>query len=77
MITIICIYNNEKIFQDCLLKSLENQTAKYERIFIDNTSNIYNCAAKAFNKYCNKAHGEYLMFIHQDIIIQEKIGLKK
>lgn len=77
MFSVICIYNDENFFKDCLLKSLEKQSVIYDGIFIDNTDNIYNCAAKALNIYANKAIGEYLMFVHQDIIIHQKDWLEK
>lgn len=77
MITVICIYNHKNILEECLINSLNNQTIKYESIFIDNSNNKYSSAAKALNHNVKKAHGEYLMFVHQDIVIEEKDWLER
>ena len=71
MFTIICIYNNKKIFETCLQESLNKQNAVFETIFIDNTLNEYKSAAKAFNEAMKKANGKYVIFSHQDIIIED------
>jgi len=67
MISIVCVYNNDKILKNNLLKSLERQTSEYELILIDNTQNRYTSAAKALNCGGEKATGDYIMFVHQDV----------
>lgn len=67
MISIVCVYNNEKILNDNLLKSLKGQTSEYELILIDNTQSKYTSAAKALNWGGEKAKGDYIMFVHQDV----------
>jgi GT2 family glycosyltransferase len=67
MISVVCVYNDEKIFNDFLLKSLKNQTAEFELIGIDNTSNEFKSAAAALNFGGNKARNKYIMFAHQDV----------
>lgn len=67
MISVVCIYNNEKIFNDFLLKSLNCQTSNFELIGIDNTSNKFKSAAEALNYGGRKAKNKYIMFAHQDI----------
>jgi len=67
MISVVCVYNNEKILKDSLLKSLENQTLKHELILIDNTQGKFESAAEALNWGGGKAKGEYIMFVHQDV----------
>jgi GT2 family glycosyltransferase len=67
MISVVCVYNNEKIFNDFLLKSLNNQTAKFELIGIDNTTNEFKSAAEALNHGGKKASNKYIMFAHQDV----------
>lgn len=67
MISIICCYNDEIIFNKVLLESLKNQEYKdYELIAIDNTSNVYSSASRALNNGIDKAIGESLMVVHQD-----------
>lgn len=67
MISVVCIYNNEKIFNDFLLKSLNCQTSNFELIGIDNTSNKFKSAAEALNYGGRKAKNKYIMFAHQDV----------
>ena len=67
MISIVCVYNNERVFKDVLLRSLENQTSKHELILIDNTQGKFNSAAEALNWGGGKAKGKYIMFVHQDV----------
>ena len=70
-ISIICVYNKKTIFEDCLLKTLDNQNNDFELILVDNTENKFNCAADALNYGGNKATGELLLFIHQDVKLFE------
>lgn len=67
MISVVCVYNNEKILQENLLRSLENQTVKFELIKIDNTKGIFKSAAEALNYGGKSAKGKYVMFVHQDV----------
>ncbi len=67
MISIICVYNNRKILDNNIMKSLEKQNTDYELILIDNTENRFTKAADALNYGAKNAKGEFLMFLHQDI----------
>lgn len=67
MISVVCVYNDEKIFNNFLLKSLKNQNAKFELIGVDNTSNKFKSAAEALNYGGKKATNKYIMFAHQDV----------
>lgn len=67
MISIACVYNNGKILNDYLLKSLKNQTVDYELIALDNTEAKYKSAAEALNHGGRRANGKYIMFVHQDV----------
>jgi len=67
MIAIVCVYNDERVLADFLLDSLSRQTVHYELITIDNTENQFTSAAQALNFGGRKAHGKYIMFVHQDI----------
>ncbi len=77
MISIVCIYNNEAILNEYLLKSLENQTVKFELIKIANTKNTFNSAAEALNYSAEKAIGRYIMFVHQDVHLLTQGWLEK
>ncbi|MGC8979250.1 glycosyltransferase [Caldisericum sp.] len=67
MISIICVYNNKDILESYLLKSLKNQTAKFELLTIDNTKQQFKSAAEVFNKIGAKVKNQYIMFVHQDV----------
>jgi hypothetical protein len=67
MISIVCVYNNERLLADFLLDSLSRQTVPCELITIDNTENRLTSAAQALNTAGRKAHEKYIMFVHQDI----------
>jgi GT2 family glycosyltransferase len=67
MISIVCVYNNKEILEDYLLKSLKNQTVKFEFIGADNTNGQFKSAAEALNQGGKKANGKYIMFVHQDV----------
>ncbi|MCL0094943.1 glycosyltransferase family protein [Dehalococcoidia bacterium] len=76
MISIVSVYNNEDILKDWLLKSLENQTAEFELIKVDNTRNTFKSAAEALNRGGKKAKGNYLMFVHQDVDLSSNTWLE-
>lgn len=76
MISVVCVYNDKKIFNDFLLKSLNNQNIKFELIGIDNTFNEFKSAAEALNYGGKKATNKYIMFAHQDVSFLPKTWLK-
>jgi hypothetical protein len=65
--SIVCVYNNEEILNNYLIKSLRRQTAKFELIALNNTQGRFKSAAEALNYGGRKAKGEYIMFVHQDV----------
>jgi len=70
MISIITIYNDEKVLGEYLLKSLDKQTTDYELIAIDNKNNRqFDHATKALNYGGSLAKGDYLIFVHQDVAL--------
>ncbi|NYB26378.1 MAG: family 2 glycosyl transferase [Methanobacteriaceae archaeon] len=67
MFSIICVYNDREILDNYLIKSLDNQNTNYELILVDNSDSKFKSAAEALNYGGQKATGDYLMFVHQDI----------
>ena len=66
-LSLLCIVNNQKIYQG-FLESLKLQKfTDYELITIMNMNGEYDGARAAFNQNGAVAKGEYLMFIHPDI----------
>jgi len=76
MFSIVCIYNDEKSFNNYLLKSLEEQTAEFELIDIDNSQGIFKSASKGLNYGGRKAKGRYILFVHQDVVLHSKFWLE-
>lgn len=76
MISIVCAYNNEKVFTEMLLKSLNEQTVEFELIQIDNTLGKFRSAAEAWNTGGKQANGKYIMFVHQDIDLSSNSWLE-
>lgn len=77
MISIICPTNNEEILNRDLKLSLKNQTFKdYELIVVNTLRKKYDSAVDALTEGINKAKGEYLLFVHQDVIMNDKDELR-
>ena len=76
MISIVCVYNNQDILNNWLLKSLKHQTVEFELITLDNTRNTFKSAAEALNYGGKKAKGKYIMFVHQDVDLSSDTWLE-
>ena len=78
MISIVCVYNNKKAFNDFLSKSLQDQTAQFELIALDNSTGAFSSAAQALNNGAMHvlADSAYIMFAHQDISLGSKTWLE-
>jgi len=77
MFSIISVYNNRESFEKNLLKNLKTQNTPFELMNIDNSEGKFNSAASALNWGGRRAKGRYLMFIHQDVVLQGSEWLKK
>ena len=75
MISIVCSYNNKKILDECLLKSLEKQSTEYKLILVDNRENKFKSAAEAWNYGGNQADDGYIIFTHNDIQLLSDLWL--
>lgn len=77
MISVICVYNDKQVLEEYLLRSLRTQSTEYELILLDNTNDKYKNAPEALNYGGNKATGDYLMFVHQDVDLKSSTRLKE
>ena len=77
MISIICVYNNQKSFENNLLAGLKKQDAVFELIPVNNTNQKFHSAARALNWGAGKAKGKYLIFAHQDVVLEDKSWLRQ
>lgn len=75
MISVVCVYNNRAILDECLLKSLKDQTTDFELITLDNTRSQFTSASEALNQGGSLAKGDYILFIHQDIVLESESWL--
>ena len=76
-VTIVCCYNNEAMYND-FLNTLKAQTCGYDLIGIDNTGNknFTSCAA-AYNSVIDDVKTKYVIYSHQDILLQDSDSLSK
>ncbi len=79
MISIICVYNDKKVFNRYLQASLKRQTEDYELVALNNSQNQFSSAAQALNAGAAQtiASSKYLMFVHQDIDLRDSEWLAK
>ena len=77
MISVVCVYNDQRILRDVLLKSLDIQTVDFELITLDNTDNKFSSAAEALNFGGEKAKGDYILFAHQDMWLSSDSWLEE
>lgn len=68
MISVICACNNEKLYNEMLLPSVLKQTIKdYEIVKINAAEKGLKGAAQALGYGAEKAKGDLLLFVHQDV----------
>lgn len=78
MVSIICVYNNFEILNKFLIPSLRRQKNKdYELILYNNSTNNLTAASLALNCCANKAKGEILIFVHQDVYFIDDESISK
>ena len=76
MITIVCVFSDRPTLDQYLLRSLSNQTAKYQTVLVDNTEGQYKSAAQAYNYGAARAGQKYIMFVHQDVDFESGMWLR-
>jgi hypothetical protein len=69
MLTLICVFNDRDVLEARLLSGLKTQSAPHEIISIDNRASLFDSAAAALNHGSRQAHGDWLLFAHQDIFL--------
>ncbi len=67
MISVVCVFNNSEVLERRLLAGLRTQSAPHELICVDNRASQFDSAAKALNWGARQAHGQWLVFAHQDV----------
>lgn len=70
--TIISVYNNGQLLQDCLNASVESQVdVNVELKYVDNSDGRFPNAKVAFESALDNCLGKYIIFSHQDIRFME------
>ena len=77
MISVVCVVNDRPVFGNSLLTSLSEQDTEYELVKVDNDRGQFDSISKALNQGGLNAHGEYLMFVHQDVSLVGKSWLRR
>jgi hypothetical protein len=77
MLSIISVINDDVIAKEFLLRGLSRQNTRYDLILLNNKGFSYSSAAQAYNEGSTKATGDYLMFIHQDVLLPSPNWLKE
>lgn len=67
MISVVCVFNDGEVLERRLLACLRGQTSEHEVVAVDNRASRFESAAKALNWGARRAHGEWLLFAHQDV----------
>lgn len=76
-VSVVCCYNNKKMFEEVLVKSLKKQVdCEYELISVDNSDNKFNNCATALNWAIEKTTSSYIICIHQDFEFSNETVLK-
>lgn len=76
-ISLITVYNNENLLNEMIESAKIQQNVDIEYILIDNRKHQYSSAARALNYGADKATGDVLVFLHQDIEFESKDALQQ
>lgn len=76
-ISLITVFNNQSMVDEMINSAKRQNDAVTEFIMIDNRNNKFNSAAAALNYGVEKASGDVLVFLHQDIEFLSDDVLKK
>lgn len=75
-VSIVCCYNNTEQY-DMFIDSLNKQTAPFELIGIDNQTQKYKSCSRAYNAVLGEINTKYVIFSHQDIVLDEETALER
>jgi len=75
MISIVCVYNDRRILEDYLMRSLKRQNAAFELLCIDNTDGRHLSAPAILNWTASGAKHDYIMFVHPDVELRSSTWL--
>ena len=79
-VSIICVYNNPAVRQECLDRSISDLAAEasgVEFLPIENASGTYPSAGAALNHGVTLAKNDVVVFVHQDVYLHSLAALKR
>jgi hypothetical protein len=79
-VSIICVYNDVAVRQQCLDRSIEalgHEVSDVEYIPVDNVNGSYPSAGAALNHGASLAKNDVLAFVHQDVFLHSLAALKE
>jgi hypothetical protein len=79
-VSVICVFNNAAVLEDCLTASVEAGMAeapKTEYIPVDNTAGQFSSAGAALNHGASLARNEVVVFVHQDVYLHSLAALEE
>lgn len=78
MLSLICVYNNQELLKNSMISSLEKQSYKdYELILVNSEENGMTSASRALNYGGEQSRGDFLVFLHQDLVFIDEDFLEK
>lgn len=76
MVSVICVFDDPRIYREYLLKSLTSQQFPHEIVSMDNTTGNIASAAAAYVVGAKSAHGDLLVYCHQDVVLYRANALE-
>jgi hypothetical protein len=79
-VSIICVFNDARVREQCLDRSIERQrseVADLDYIQVDNRDGAFSSAGAAYNFGASRARHEHLVFVHQDVVLHSLAALER
>lgn len=76
-ISFICCYTNESMLEDMKHSTECLKDYDIEWVLIDNKNNCFTSAAEALNYGFSQSTSDFVVFLHQDIILYDQITIDK
>ena len=79
-ISIICVFNDAPVREQCLDRSIERHRAEVDDldyVLVDNRDGTFASAGAGFNVGAAQARHDYLVFVHQDVVLHSLSALER
>lgn len=74
------MFNDARVLQQCLASSIERHRSEVhdlDCVFLDNRDGAFPTAGAAFNAGARRARHDYLVFVHQDVVLHSLAALER